>query len=301
MSLTTPIPKNFVVYKGHPELCPYAVGQLMVDLSSPYFKTGINNRIYRGYIGRDMVAVRICTRPKDKLQTLAHAIEEISNHEKLGDHANIVHYYGWIFINNKYSIVLEYIESDLFDYIDSNDISNDKKEYIAYGILSGLKHLHSKGIIHGDLKLENVLINDNDVPKLCDFDGISYTLLYLSPERLLDNNLTPSADVWAYGILVFVLFRLTLPYGIENIKKRLTNHKFPNISRLPKNIANICTQCFQLINTRATLDDINEIFKSFLKLDSDPVPVPVPVPTYTYMTTRSLSRSKSTPIIVSDV
>ena len=101
-----------------------------------------------------------------------------------------------------YYIVLEYMEGkDLFDYLHSRKfkIPEARARELAQGICEGVKYMHQYGIIHRDLKLENIMMTDSSekaVPKIVDF-GLSKilgpsekatepfgTLSYCAPEVL---------------------------------------------------------------------------------------------------------------------
>ena len=93
---------------------------------------------------------------------------------------------------------------------------------ITYQILEGLKHIHSKNIIHTDIKLDNILIKNSidkikynkDINiKICDF-GTSHftndkcnfgigTIDYSAPECIIGLPYGPGIDVWAVGCIVF--------------------------------------------------------------------------------------------------
>jgi serine/threonine protein kinase len=64
--------------------------------------------------------------------------------------------------------------SDLFDYLQERDfnLGEDRVREITYQLALGLRYLHKYGIVHRDLKLENVMMadaTDSSVPKLVDF------------------------------------------------------------------------------------------------------------------------------------
>ncbi|KAI8994511.1 kinase-like domain-containing protein [Pilobolus umbonatus] len=124
---------------------------------------------------------------------------------------------------------------DLFDYIELND---HMKEYeiksIFRQIISGVAHLHDHGIVHRDIKDENVILDSNGLVRLIDFGSAAYvkpnrkfetfagTLDYAAPEVL--NNLSytgPPQDVWACGTLLYTLIYRENPfYNYEEIMKR---------------------------------------------------------------------------------
>lgn len=74
---------------------------------------------------------------------------------------------------NELYIVTDYMDSDLHDVIRRNaHISRPHKVYFMYQLLRGLKYLHSAGVVHRDIKPQNLLINRSCELKICDF-GLS--------------------------------------------------------------------------------------------------------------------------------
>ena len=94
-----------------------------------------------------------------------------------------------------------------------------------------IKYLHSYGIVHRDLKLENVMMSDNteiSVPKLVDF-GLAKmigpnelalepfgTLGYVAPEVLQKKPYSFSCDLWSYGCIIYALLSGSLPFDHES-------------------------------------------------------------------------------------
>lgn len=93
-------------------------------------------------------------------------------------HPSIISYIGFCmygFQPDEYpSIFMEYAhKGSLIDFICSHKLLNDTQRLIIiYGIASAMKYLHSKNIVHADLKPANVLLDENFYPKLSDF-GLS--------------------------------------------------------------------------------------------------------------------------------
>ena len=89
-------------------------------------------------------------------------------------------------------------------------------------IIEAIIYIHSKGIIYGDLKAENVLIAKNGTIKLCDFnlsgtrsllsDTLQGTVCYLSPEMIEGQRRTHKSDFWSLGVLCHLLFYRKYPF-----------------------------------------------------------------------------------------
>ncbi|KAK2463826.1 hypothetical protein APHAL10511_004131 [Amanita phalloides] len=121
-------------------------------------------------------------------------------------HPNILGLLGVVYFNgDKVGLVSPLMKNhDAFSYVKQcNEI---KKGQIVAGIVKGLQYMHRKGIIHGDLKLRNILFDDDGTPKICDF-GLSRVInlngytratkneswTYLAPE-LIDKGRNDDSD-----------------------------------------------------------------------------------------------------------
>lgn len=98
-------------------------------------------------------------------------------------------------------------------------------------VATAVRYCHKNSIIHRDIKLDNVLLDDDDVCKLCDF-GVSRALsphkviqeqcgtpAYLAPEIVQDEGYSGfKADVWSLGVLLYVLVSGVMPFRASTVK-----------------------------------------------------------------------------------
>lgn len=95
---------------------------------------------------------------------------------------------------------------------------------IAHQILKGLKAIHAEGIVHRDLKPANVMVTEDGVVKLADFGvarlssvettgaGMIGTPSYMSPEQFLGGAIDQRADLFACGVLLYIMITGRKPY-----------------------------------------------------------------------------------------
>jgi len=129
-------------------------------------------------------------------------------------------------------LVLEYVNGgELFDWIvERGRYSERDASSVVIQILEALTYLHDGDIIHRDLKPENLLFSDTTqdaVLKVADFglarlDGdttlktICGTPGYVAPEMLLGNKYSKAVDIWAVGVITFILLCGYEPFYEEN-------------------------------------------------------------------------------------
>ena len=185
-----------------------------------------------------------------------------------------------------FAIYLKYHPFNLRECLDQSFMTNTLKVKIAVEIAFAMSYIHQKGMIHRDLKLENVMLNYIFEAQLIDF-GFAHvcnlsqsgeslttgvgTLAYMSPEMLNEEKYDCKTDVYSFGVLLFVLFTKHFPK--QNHKDKLTNQKI----RFPRPSSSISSFCIEIIkkcmtfepSKRPSFDDIlNDMFShSFLLAD----------------------------------
>lgn len=147
-------------------------------------------------------------------------------------HPNIVSVFDVSVASDEKYIVLEYAEGiTLKEYLKENGpLTPDETIRIAVQILSGLQHAHSRGIIHRDIKPQNIIIAPDGSIKLTDFgiakihnsDTISKpdkaigSVHYISPEQASGAPVNAPSDLYSVGVILYEMITNQLPFDAEN-------------------------------------------------------------------------------------
>jgi serine/threonine protein kinase len=137
-------------------------------------------------------------------------------------HPNIVQVYDYGQAGDSYYIVMEYVSGvDLRRYMRSaGEMPIDRVVAIAHDVASALGAAHRHGIVHRDVKPQNILIDAEGIVKLTDFGIASLyqdltaerltttgmtlgTVQYYAPEQAQGEMVTPAADVYSLGIVIY--------------------------------------------------------------------------------------------------
>ncbi|XP_022107264.1 cyclin-dependent kinase 17-like isoform X1 [Acanthaster planci] len=146
------------------------------------------------------------------------AIREVSLLKGL-KHANIVTLHDIVHTEKSLTLVFEYLERDLKQYMDDcgSIMSMNNVKLFLFQLLRGLHYCHKRQVLHRDLKPQNLLINDNGELKLADF-GLAraksvpsktfsnevVTLWYRPPDVLLGSTeYSTSIDMWGVGCIYY--------------------------------------------------------------------------------------------------
>lgn len=206
----------------------------MVDSNSKTYSFGNDTYSYKETLGKGTygtVVKAICNKTKKeiaikkiKLDVETEGIPATTLREiailKHYSHPNLVKFLHLNLSDKKILLCLEFIQYDLKKYWDKEYNSNknidiEKIKSIMYQILKGMDFLHSKKILHRDLKPQNILIDNELKVKIADF-GLSrtysipikaytrevLTLWYRAPELILGiDYYSTGIDMWSIGCI----------------------------------------------------------------------------------------------------
>ncbi|MBO5715214.1 MAG: serine/threonine protein kinase [Clostridia bacterium] len=149
-------------------------------------------------------------------------------------HPNIVQVYNTVITNSTKYIIMEYVEGiTLKKHIDHRGALAEREVlYYATQILSALDYIHSKDIVHCDIKPQNIILLQNGSIKVADF-GIARldamldrskersetalgTVYYVSPEQAQGKAPKPESDLYSLGVMLYEAMTNRLPFYHEN-------------------------------------------------------------------------------------
>ncbi|KAG1140316.1 hypothetical protein G6F37_009160 [Rhizopus arrhizus] len=168
-------------------------------------------------------------------------------------HPNIIRLFGYFHDETNIYVVLEYAEQgELYKKLEAKGRFSEAEaaKYIVQ-LSDALEYMHSFGVIHRDLKLENILLSKQGSVKLGDFGWSVHdprprrrtfcgTLDYLPPEMIANEPHTEAVDVWSLGVICYELIVGKPPFEelddtVEKTYNRITrvDIQFPQIIASP--------------------------------------------------------------------
>lgn len=205
----------------------YRIGRLIGE--------GMNGqvRLAQDLLTEEQVAVKMVPRlgRENETQFLAREVQIILSVA----HPNIVRTIDVFVRSRRIHFVMEYLAGgELFDFIAENThFTETHAAAVMADLLRALSYLHARGIAHRDVKLENLLCSNSTWPlnvKLADFGFANYvsktdepmlssfvgTPYYIAPEMLRGSPHGRAVDVWAGGVVLYILLSGKFPFGGKN-------------------------------------------------------------------------------------
>ncbi|EDV24975.1 uncharacterized protein TRIADDRAFT_4614, partial [Trichoplax adhaerens] len=189
----------------------------------------------------EKVAIKVLD--KQKLRNDFYANRHLYREAKILryiSHPRVVQLLETFETDNNYYLTMELIcNTSLADILEENGkLSEDRTKKYIKQIIEATDYLHAQDIIHRDLKLENILVDEDDSIKIIDFGLSTFTKTrrekanvffirklcqsqcgspaYTAPELLAIDEYGPKADIWSIGVDMFAMLTASLPFTTQS-------------------------------------------------------------------------------------
>lgn len=172
--------------------------------------------------------------------------------------------------NTNFSLIIDYCFDSEYMYVLYHDHGVDllefglidmdnKSKIIGLSAIANLiAEIQKYGLIHADIKLENILIDKDGKIRLCDFESLAVsgndnkkfgTLDYMAPEQI-DGKINLTTDIWAFGVICYCVWYGEFPFNEsgsnhenenEKIVSNIKTCKIPKRGGLLDNLIELCT------------------------------------------------------------
>ena len=183
-------------------------------------------------------------------------------------HPNIAAVYDFTEFQGQPCIIMEYVDGDtLCDRVRPyGPLPTPEALRIFSAVADAIAYVHAHGIIHRDIKSNNIKIGTQGQVKLLDFGiakgsaspsltqtgSVVGTIEYLSPEQLSVGHADERSDIWALGVLLYEMLTGHVPFEAQTIGalcSKISNAEYPPLRQLnpaaPQDVANIVTRCLK--------------------------------------------------------
>ena len=189
---------------------------------------GISN-VYKGYdfVRNCDVAIKVLKEKFSKDKDFLYRFKNECKANASLSHPNIVRIFDVGFGNKMQYIVMEYVEGvTLKEFIQTAKIVNLKDVVrFTFQILRGLQHAHDKGIVHRDMKPQNIMLLEDGTVKIMDFgiarfpkdERIDFkktigSVHYISPEQAKGEITDVRSDIYSVGVIMYEMLTGKLPF-----------------------------------------------------------------------------------------
>lgn len=250
-------------------------------MSSVYIATDI-------ILERDVVVKLIKIDPNNLDKSKNRFLREVQSTIKLS-HPNVVSVYD-VDDSDEYQVLVTevIIGPTLKTYIqDNHPLTIEEVVSLSRMILDGIGHAHDSGIIHRDIKPQNILLNEQNDVKITDFgiakamsetrmtetNQVMGSVQYISPEQAKGQSTDERTDIYSFGIVLYEMLAGDVPFHGEtpvSIAIKQISEPMPDIldvrPDMPVQLQNIIKKCTEK-NMDARYRHVSDVYQDLLYFD----------------------------------
>lgn len=257
--------------------------------------------VYRGVhakLGR-VAAVKVLNQTARREQGF---VERFFNEARIQEslhHPNIAAVYDFTEVQGQPCIIMEYVDGDtLCDRVRPyGPMPTDEALRIFSAVVDAISYVHAHGVIHRDIKSNNIKIGTQGQVKLLDFGiakggaspaltqtgNVIGTIEYLSPEQLSTGHADQRSDIWALGVLLYEMMTGRVPFQAQTIGAlcaQISNADYPPLRQLnpdaPAAVEALVSRCLK--KNAAERYQAAEILLADVRRAADSLSAPVSEP-----------------------
>ncbi|XP_054822185.1 serine/threonine/tyrosine-protein kinase HT1-like [Prosopis cineraria] len=260
------------------------------------FASGRHSKLYRGIYKQKDVAIKLISQPEEDADLAAllekQFISEVALLFHL-HHPNIITFLAACKKPPVFCIITEYMAGgSLRSYLHQqqpNSVPLNLVLKLALDIARGMQYLHSEGVLHRDLKSENLLLGEDMCVKVADFGisclesqigsakGFTGTYRWMAPEMIKEKHHSKKVDVYSFAIVLWELLTGLTPFHNMTPEQAAyavshKNARPPLPAECPKAFSHLINRCWSSNpDKRPHFDEIVSILESYSEsLEEDP-------------------------------
>ncbi len=242
--------------------------------------------VYKAYDNIDdrIVAVKVLKEEYLANEEFRRRFKNESKAIAVLSHPNIVKVYDVSFGDRLQYIVMEYIEGiTLKEYIEKRGVIDwNEALFFIIQILRALQHAHDKGVVHRDVKPQNIMLLENGTIKVADFGIARFShsesrtvtekaigsVHYISPEQAKGELTDEKADLYSVGIMLYEMLTGKLPFDADNAVS-VALMQVNSEAELPRAINSRIPVGFEQITVKAMQKSTRERYQSAAEMLMD--------------------------------
>ncbi|XP_054770468.2 testis-specific serine/threonine-protein kinase 4-like [Lytechinus pictus] len=229
------------------------------------------------------VAIKVVSKRKAPEDYLVKFLPREIQVVKLLKHPNLICFLQSIETTSRVYLIMELADNgDLLDYIKANGACPEEQTGMWFHqLVEGMEYCHNLGVVHRDLKCENLLLNKHNMLKITDFgfarskmkpsepgktilsETYCGSYAYAPPEILRGIPYCPMlGDIWSMGVILYTMLYGRLPYDDTNHKVLLNQVQrspgFPNSKVVPGECKDLICRILSPAKRRINMEEIQQ-------------------------------------------